>query len=175
MPGRSGELECSPCDFRLSRRAAAARSTTGCGLSTSSTAETPAAVNLCSGARYHYKIVMFGKINFLEVIRERSNETNGMKTTRAVLSVAISVGLAFGAVAQATEQPGEKVDVKSLPASVQQSINQKAAGGQVVQVKREDDANGRWNYEVLIRGNGKEWGVEVDPSGKVLKQREAKK
>ena len=98
-----------------------------------------------------------------------------MKTTRAVLSLAISVGLAFSVVAQATEQPGEKVDVKSLPAPVQQTINQKAAGAEIVHVKREDDANGRWNYEVLIRANGKEWGFEVDPNGKVLKQREAKK
>jgi len=98
-----------------------------------------------------------------------------MKTTRAVLSVAISVGLAFSVVAKATEQPGEKVDLKSLPAPVQQTISQKAAGGEIVHVKREDDANGRWNYEVLIRANGKEWGFEVDPNGKVLKQREAKK
>jgi len=92
-----------------------------------------------------------------------------------VLSVTISAGLAFSAVAQATEQPGEKVDVKSLPAPVQQTINQKAAGGEVVQIKREDDANGRWNYKVVVRTNGKEMGFEVDPNGKMLKQREAKK
>jgi len=91
-----------------------------------------------------------------------------------MLSAAISAGLTFSAAAQATEQPGEKVDVKFLPAHVQQTINQKAAGGQVVQVKREDDANGRWNYEVVVRTNGKDWGFEIDPNGKVLKQREAK-
>ena len=92
-----------------------------------------------------------------------------------MLAAAISVGLTFSAAAQATEQPGEKVDVKSLPALVQQTISQKAVGGEIVHVKREDDANGRWNYEVLIRANGKEWGFEVDPNGKVLKQRDAKK
>jgi uncharacterized membrane protein YkoI len=37
-------------------------------------------------------------------------------------------------------------------------------------VKREDDANGRWNYEVVVRSQGKEWGFEVDPKGKFLKQ-----
>jgi hypothetical protein len=47
------------------------------------------------------------------------------------------------------------VHVKSLPASVQQTINQKAAGGEIVGVKREDDANGRWNYEVVVRSQGK--------------------
>ena len=62
------------------------------------------------------------------------------------------------------------VDVKSLPASVQQTINQHAAGREVVQVKREDDANGKWNYEVVVRTSGKEWGFEVDPNGKFLKK-----
>jgi len=40
-------------------------------------------------------------------------------------------------------------------------------------VKREDDTNGRWNYEVVVRTNGKEWGFEVDPNGKLLKQHSA--
>jgi uncharacterized membrane protein YkoI len=38
-----------------------------------------------------------------------------------------------------------------------------------VRVKREDDANGRWNYEVVVRSQEKEWGFEVDPNGKLLK------
>jgi uncharacterized membrane protein YkoI len=93
-----------------------------------------------------------------------------VKMTRAVLAAAVSVGLAFSAVAQSSEHPGEKVDVKSLPAAVQQTINQKAAGGEIVQVKREDDTNGKWNYEVVVKTNGKEWGFEVDPNGKFVKQ-----
>ena len=93
-----------------------------------------------------------------------------MKTTRAVLAAAIGAGLALSATAQVSEQPGEKVDVKSLPAAVQQTINQKAAGGEIVGVKREDDTNGKWNYEVLVKSNGKEWGFEVDPNGKFVKQ-----
>jgi uncharacterized membrane protein YkoI len=62
------------------------------------------------------------------------------------------------------------VKLKSLPSSVQQTITQKAAGGEIVQVKREDDADGRWNYEVVARTNGKEWGFEVDPNGKFVKK-----
>jgi len=62
------------------------------------------------------------------------------------------------------------VHVKSLPTSVQQTINQKAAGGEIVGVRREDDANGKWNYEAFVRTNGKEWGFEIDPSGKFLKK-----
>jgi len=76
--------------------------------------------------------------------------------------------LAFGAVAQ--DHPGEMVELKSLPTSVQQTINQKTAGGEIVEVKREDDPDGKWNYEVVARTNGKEWGFEVDPKGKFVKK-----
>jgi uncharacterized membrane protein YkoI len=72
--------------------------------------------------------------------------------------------------AQGKEQTGEKVELKSLPAAVQQTIKEKAAGGEIVQVKREDDTNGKWNYEVVVKTNGKEWGFEVDPNGKFLKK-----
>ena len=92
-----------------------------------------------------------------------------MKTKTLLLTGVISAGLACGAVAQVGHQPGEMVSMKSLPASVQQTINQKAAGGEIVRVKREDDADGKWNYEVVVRSQGKEWGFEVDPNGKLLK------
>ena len=88
---------------------------------------------------------------------------------KAVLAIAIGVGLTLGAAAQPGKHPGEKVDLKSLPASVQQTINEKAAGGQIVKVLREDDPDGKWNYEVVVRSQGKEWGFEVDPKGKLLK------
>ena len=92
-----------------------------------------------------------------------------MKTTKAVLAIAIGVGFTLGAVAQPGKHPGEKVDLKSLPASVQQTINQKAAGGSVVKILREDDPDGKWNYEVFVKANGKESGFEVDPNGKFVK------
>jgi uncharacterized membrane protein YkoI len=93
-----------------------------------------------------------------------------MKTTRLLLTAVISAGLAFGVSAQAKEQMGEKVELKSLPAAVQQTIKEQAAGGEIVHVKREDDPNGKWNYEVVVKTSGKEWGFEVDPNGKFLKK-----
>ena len=95
-----------------------------------------------------------------------------MKTTKAVLAIAIGVGLSLGAAAQPGKHPGEKVDLKSLPASVQETIKEKAAGGQVVKVVREDDPDGKWNYEVFVKANGKESGFEVDPNGNFVKQHE---
>jgi hypothetical protein len=95
-----------------------------------------------------------------------------MKTTKAVLAIAIGFGLTLGATAQPGKHPGEKVDLKSLPASVQQTINEKAAGGSIVKILREDDPDGKWNYEVFVKASGKESGFEVDPNGKFVKHHE---
>ena len=57
--------------------------------------------------------------------------------------MAISVGLTLGAAAEPGKHPGEKVDLKSLPASVQKTVNEKASGGQIVKVLREDDSDGK--------------------------------
>ena len=95
-----------------------------------------------------------------------------MKMTKAVLAVAIGVGLTLGAAAEPGKHPGEKVDLKSLPASVQKTANDKAAGGQIVKVLREDDPDGKWNYEVFVKASGKDSGFEVDPNGQFVKQHE---
>jgi hypothetical protein len=95
-----------------------------------------------------------------------------MKTMKAVLAIAIGVGLALGAAAQPGKHPGEKVELNSLPAAVQQTIKEKAAGGQVVKVMREDDPDGKWNYEVHVKANGKDSKFEVDPNGSFVKLHE---
>lgn len=82
----------------------------------------------------------------------------------------VSAGLAFGLAVQAGEHKGETVELKSLPAEVQKTINEKAAGGEIVKVQREDDKDGKWNYEVIVKTNGKEWGFEVDPKGNFVKK-----
>ena len=92
-----------------------------------------------------------------------------MKTKNLLVAALVSAGLAFGIAAQAGEHKGEKVDMKTLPAEVQKTITEKAAGGEVVAVQREDDANGKWNYEVTVKTDGKKWGFEVDPNGKFVK------
>jgi uncharacterized membrane protein YkoI len=95
-----------------------------------------------------------------------------MKTVRLLLAAVVSTSLAFGMVAQAGEHKSEVVDLKTLPAAVQKTITDKAAGGTVVRVQREDDKNGKWNYEVIVKTDGKEWGFEVDPNGKYMKKRD---
>lgn len=93
-----------------------------------------------------------------------------MKTTKAVLAIAIGVGLTLGATAQPGKHPGEKIDLKSLPGSVQDTIKQKAAVGDIVKVFREDDPDGKWNYEVFVKANGKESGFQVNPDGKFVRE-----
>jgi hypothetical protein len=95
-----------------------------------------------------------------------------MNTTKAVLAIAIGLGLTLGAAAQPGKHPGEKVDLKSLPASVQETIKEKAADGNITKVLREDDPDGKWNYEVFVTANGKASGFEVDPNGKFVKNHE---
>ncbi len=56
--------------------------------------------------------------------------------------------------------------------SLEQTIKQKAAGGNIMKVLREDDPDGRWNYEVFVTANGKASGFEVDPNGKFVKDQE---
>ena len=95
-----------------------------------------------------------------------------MKMMKAVLAVAIGVGFTLGAAAEPGKHPGEKVDLKSLPASVQATIKEKAAGGQIVKVIREDDPDGKWNYEVFVNASGKKSLFEVDPNGNFVKHHE---
>ena len=92
------------------------------------------------------------------------------KTKNLILGAVASAGLAFAFSVPASENKGDAVDQKSLPAVVQATITEKAAGGEIVQVQREDDKDGRWNYEMVVKTNGKEWGFEVDPKGKFVKK-----
>ena len=95
-----------------------------------------------------------------------------MKRTKAVLAITIGVGLSLSMASEPGKHPGEKVDLKSLPEAVQQTIKEKASGGQIVKVLREDDPDGKWNYEVFVKANGKASGFEVDPNGKFVKDHE---
>ena len=89
-----------------------------------------------------------------------------MKMKNLLMAVAVSAGLTFGLTAQASEV----VELKTLSGAVQKTITEKAAGGEIVQVQREDDKNGRWNYEVVVKKDGKEWGFEVDLNGKFVRK-----
>jgi uncharacterized membrane protein YkoI len=89
-----------------------------------------------------------------------------MNTPKLIVAAIVSAGLASGVIAkEATKE--RAIDMNSLPAAVQKTIKEKAKGGDIVRVEKESDA-GKWNYEVIVRKNGKELGFEVDKDGKYL-------
>jgi uncharacterized membrane protein YkoI len=97
-----------------------------------------------------------------------------MTTRNLLVSALVGAGLVVSSAVWATEEMSESVDMNSLPEAVQKTIKDKAAGGEVVGVKREDDKNGKWNYEATIKKEGKEWCVEVAPDGKFVKKHQEK-
>ena len=84
--------------------------------------------------------------------------------------MAVSTVLGLSSTLLAGERMSEPVTMKELPAAVQKTITEKAAGGKIVHLTREDDSDGKWNYEATVKTNGKEWGFEVDPNGKFVKK-----
>jgi plastocyanin len=95
-----------------------------------------------------------------------------MKTTKLIAAMAVSAGLAFGVAAQAKEKKHEEETVSSsdVPAAVQKAAETQAKGGTIVRWEKEGT-----NYEAVIDKNGKQWGVEFDANGKVLKKHDESK
>src|SRR5436305_14188106 len=89
-----------------------------------------------------------------------------MKTPKIVVATGVSAALASSVIAKQAEKE-TTVDMNSLPAAVQKTIKDKSEGGEIVRVEKEND-RGKWNYEVVVKKNKKEWGFEVDKNGKYL-------
>jgi uncharacterized membrane protein YkoI len=97
-----------------------------------------------------------------------------MNTTKLLIAALVSAGLTWSVTANATEEKETAVDMNSLPAAVQKTIKEKAKGGEIVKVEKEND-KGKWNYEVVVKKGTKEWGFEVDKDGKYLGKRDEAK
>ena len=95
-----------------------------------------------------------------------------MKTKDLLTIAAVSAGLMFGVTAQAKEREHEEQSISSsdVPAAVQSAAQTQAQGGTIVRWEKEGV-----NFEAVIDKNGKQIGVEMDATGKVLsKHNEAK-
>jgi plastocyanin len=91
-----------------------------------------------------------------------------MKTiTSLVLAGSLAVATSL---ATAKEHEEENVSKSDVPAAVQKTGEAEAKGGKLVRWEKE----GR-NYEAVIDKNGKQWGVEIDASGKVLNKHDESK
>jgi plastocyanin len=87
-----------------------------------------------------------------------------MKTNNLIVTALISAGLAFGVTAQAKEKEEEQaVSSADVPQAVHQAAQAEAKGGTIVRWEKEGS-----NYEAVIEKNGKQTGIEIDASGKVV-------
>ena len=95
-----------------------------------------------------------------------------MKAKNVVTAAAVSAALSLSVTAQAKEEKHEEQTINSsdVPAAVQQAAQAEAKGGSIVRWEKEGA-----NFEAVINKNGKEIGIEMDTTGKVLsKHNEAK-
>lgn len=86
-----------------------------------------------------------------------------MKTKNLFTVAAVSAGLAFSVAAQAKEHEEQDISSSDVPAAVQQAAQTAAKGANIVRWEKEGA-----NYEAVINKNGKEIGIAINPSGKVL-------
>ena len=93
-----------------------------------------------------------------------------MKLRNLGVTVAASTSLGLSSALLAGEPMSEPVNMKELPAAVQKTITEKAAGGKIARLAREDDSDGRWNYEVMVKSEGKEMAFEVAPNGDFVRK-----
>ena len=112
------------------------------------------------------------RTQFRTILKSDSQNLTDMRTTKLIIAIAVSAGLAFGVTAQAKEEKHEEQTINSsdVPAAVQQAAQAEAKGGTIVRWEKEGA-----NFEAVIEKNGKQIGVEMDANGKVLsKHNEAK-
>ena len=88
-----------------------------------------------------------------------------MKTKHVLTVAVVSAGLATAGIAHAHEGKHEEQNISSadVPAAVQQAAKTEAKGTNILRWEKEGA-----NYEAVINQNGKEIGITLDPSGKVL-------
>jgi len=82
-----------------------------------------------------------------------------------VPAMAVATVLTLGAWAPlfAEEEDEQVISISEVPAAVQKTFNDEAAGGKIVRVEKEES-----NYEAVIEKDGKQTGVEVSADGKVV-------
>jgi plastocyanin len=94
-----------------------------------------------------------------------------MKTiiTSSVMAVSLALCSPF-ALAKEKEHEEESISQSDVPAAVQKAAETEAKGGKIVRWEKEGAS-----YEVVIKKSGKEWGVKMDATGKVLSKHDESK
>ena len=94
-----------------------------------------------------------------------------MKTSKLLLSALVSGSLAIGGFTYAKEKHEEEnINSSDVPAAVQKAAESEAKGGKIVRWEKEHG-----KYEAVVEKSGKEWGVVIDDTGKVLSKHDESK
>jgi len=93
-----------------------------------------------------------------------------MKHIVPVMAIATVLTLSAWTPLFAEEENEEAISMADVPAAVQKTFNDEAAGGKIVRVEKEES-----NFEAVIEKDGKQTGVEVSPDGKVVSRHDEKK
>src|SRR5207302_9124355 len=86
-----------------------------------------------------------------------------MKHIVPVIAVATAMTLSAWTPLFAEEENEQAISMSDVPAAVQKTFSDEAAGGKIVRVEKEEN-----NYEAVIEKDGKQTGVEVSADGKVV-------
>jgi plastocyanin len=84
--------------------------------------------------------------------------------------LAVGCALALPAFSFAKEHQEKELKSSDVPAAVQKAAEKEATGGKIVRWEKEGG-----NYEAVIEKSGKEWGIKIDATGKVLSKHEESK
>ena len=90
--------------------------------------------------------------------------------TSSVIAVSLALLVSAPSAFTKEREHEESINTSKVPAAVQQAGETQAKGGKIVRWEKEGK-----NYEAVIEKNGKQWGVEIDASGKVLNKHDESK
>jgi plastocyanin len=90
--------------------------------------------------------------------------------SKTTIVMAMGLALAFPAFSFAKEHDEENLKASEVPAAVMKAAEGEAKGGKIVRWEKEHG-----NYEAVIDKGGKQWGVQIDSSGKVLNKHDEAK
>lgn len=86
-----------------------------------------------------------------------------MKKLIAALSLVTLIWVACPISLSAEEGHEATLKASDVPAAVRKAVEAEAKGGKIVRWEKEGA-----NYEGVVKKDGKQTGIEVDPNGKVL-------
>jgi len=92
-----------------------------------------------------------------------------MEKIITTISVAIILGLACPLISSAEEEKEMTVKMSDVPEAVQKTIKDKAGSNEIMKLEKKTE-EGKTVYEAMVNKKGNQWAIEVDASGKFLKQ-----